>query len=370
MFWDRWIRRPRAFTVGGRNGDFATPAEASRELRRYRFTEPAEVVIHEGVYRGGLITGHDDMIRWKTPEPPRGRLKAADLVLTGNSDEQREADRLANEALVRSRYPVILEFTGEAEGFAASGRNLGRWGPLLAINVGATQRGIQTGTSERELSDGSPGLGAFDGVCTYGFEVVNIMAKDGGALTDHDCLHLFGKHENSRTDFAGVIRGHNVAMIGGGDYNHRANHGGARFSIDAIIWNSGGSGVESTNSAGMVWINGADVRGNRIGVSATYGGSVKAAGATIEDNATEVRVHMGGCVDARRMRSAMTSGKRTMGLVCDGGIVNAAGAVITGHRLDISVTGPGGVAFTRGEAGVIRAGGKPVEPDSDGWIRA
>lgn len=357
-------------------GNFIEPGEASRWLAERWIHPDAKVslVFDEGDYRCTRIVGHPQgwNLRWRTPGSSVS-LKPDHLSLSGNAPDALVRDRLANEAAVRDHYPVTLEHEAGIAAMAAGGQSLGIWDAFLSLNTGDVSFGVTTGiglaidgdtndlTDRRyddpdderfvlRLASGAGGGGFFRGACFYGYENSCGVADHGGVINDHDCAYLFGGKTCRRSDFKGGFVGHDVLLVGGRDYCHRANHAGYCYSDRLTALNAGGTILEATNSASVIWAHGCRVSGGETGVAASWGASVKLCSGSIHDNArVQVRAGLECAIDARGV--SVASAGKPIGVWADGGSIDLRSlggrtSSVSGHRHDYRVEGPGAIRRT------------------------
>lgn len=407
----------------GPGEQFAQPADAADWLAQKLIAPSAKVTIYiaPGTYaQCRQVVGHvhGDRVYWRTApaslsdrtnagytstRPSIGDFTLRQFVVPAGSNAIAERENFraqiaqditANEAMIRSRYSVVLEFsktTGAPDhAFAARGRHLGHWEPFLAVNVSQMDTGVSTGTGySPNTGEGAGGVVDMPGACMWNFRR-GWVCDYGGIINCNRSIAVGSQEYCYVTDFdGGTIYGHDLIAIGS-EYGYRSNHGGELYSDRPVIRLALGSGIEVTNTAGVARAHYCDIQDCAgQGFSASWGGSGKVFGGKIINNLGGEITAGGGCsIDARGVNCQATiPNAAAYSIRSNGGFINCSStpanisagtpAYVTmsgGHAFGTNVDGAG-VIFVGAAANQATlldgtfSNARPKAPDSRGWLQ-
>ncbi len=232
--------------------------------------------------------------------------------VTGIPPASMAANQTAAEAIVRASFKCILEFDGSGgvdTAMALTGLHGGNWEgcPTLFINTGTCGRGVTTGGTDVNKTQGAGGIIDLSNSCFFGFANQNMVTDGAGLVTFYNGLSLFGASSCMLSGFGGGFLAFNAVIIGGGDYGWRNNHGGFAYfqqqdanAIPSVYIRGCTVGMEATNTPSMYWAFICDIQYCYSGIQAEYGGSGKVAGGVVKNNARyQASCISGGDLDMR-----------------------------------------------------------------------
>lgn len=287
--------------------DFDTIADAMDYLSKYRISNFAQVVINvaAGTYNHGtkVISGHPDGLRVKVlgPALPSGMVTESNFQVTGSSGANIATDRIVNEAMLRGRFPVVIQSTNGAVDtetgdltienicFIGSGANSGvktASGKIVCTNVSVHNYGTNWLVDRGGgviLADGCTGSGAV----SDGFIVTNngTLKAEGGVASG-----------NGGAGFSANVGGTIIAPSSTAKGNGGALVGGYFVSLSGIIQaraskarNNAGDGFLVTNDGFIQAAESISQNNGGYGYNIFNGGRVNANSSTSTANLSDYR---------------------------------------------------------------------------------
>ena len=255
--------------------DFPDVVEAMIHLSQFRISEGATVIVNvaAGTYNHGskVIPGHPDGLRIKIVGPalPSGMVTQGEFQVTGSSEANIATDRIVNESMLRSRFPVRIQVSGTAVDTTNNAVSLQN---ILFIGSGG-------GTGIRTQS----GVAVAENVSCHNFEFGWLVDRDGlifaPGCTSSGCFDDGWQVTNNGTIFNenGIASGNNRA-------GYRASVGGTVVARAATSKGNGEAGF-MVSIAGIMQAFSAVAKNNAgDGFFITLDGTMQARETTSENN--------------------------------------------------------------------------------------
>ena len=306
------IKQDMEITVGA-GEDYETILEAMNWLSNYMVADGVTVLILPvaGSYNHALesIPGHPDGRRIIIRGPALGGAVPAevDFVVSGATDADRAADRVDNNTMLQSRYPVKITCSG------------------TAVDVGN-----DVITIENILFIGS-GAGA------------GIKAQNGSVYCQQVATHYF--ETGKLVEGTGLIQGRNMSASGCNGGGFTVSFSGAIQVEEGTCLSIGnmGTGI-GTSFGGSIQCKGAVVKGNKDAFLASFGGNIQANSSKAQTNENVAYlVTNDGVINCQYSEA---DGHVTSYSVLNGGTVNAQYSESLNATTDYKATTHGGVIIT------------------------